>query len=706
MKADYLTYRRATSVSLLGLVIQTVLAVALLVYGVLAHDHAAVTACLAVALGVPIWLTLAIVYDQHRRERVEALEAERLAEAEGGGSSVFEGQAGEFRVAARRVQMLHRFAVPAVSLVLGAAMIGLGLWRLSEGRELLSPDRFAEPRQRGWAIALGLILAFVGFVFARYVSGMAKQKVWANLRAGSAAAVGAALLGLAMAVGQFIDIAGPDVVLRYLQVAFPIYLIASGAEIFLNFVLDMYRPRKPGELPRPAFDSRFLGFAAAPDRIAKSISDAINYQLGFNVTSGWFYRLLSRSLLLLVLLGVGIIWALTALTVIEPHQRGIVLRFGRPIGKELGPGLHLKAPWPIDRVEMPALLRTDARTGRMSVAGYTATGVRTIDLGTPPPTAEGPILWTNEHAREEIFQLVQPSRAGAESAARGDQDAGLAMVAVEIPMQYAVSDVMLFEQLAPPELRDGLLRSVAQREIVRYFSGAPLDDVIGGRRVEIAAGLRERIEAAFAGMNPGPDGKPMGAGVEILSLSVMRPHPPQKVAANFERVVQAEQNRQAKIEAANADEIETLTRVVGSVDLANRIVAEIDALTALRDGLGGDRAATPEQVRAQELKIQQLIETAGGRAASTIAEARAERWARHMRERGRAARYEGQLAAYAASPEVYKASLYFDALKEAFARSRLYITSESVKDLRMRVELQDRQSGLDVFDPNAGKPAE
>lgn len=703
MKADYLTYRRATSVSLLGLVIQAALAVALLVYGVLARDHAALTACLFVALGIPIWLTLAIVFDQHRRERVEALEAERLAEAEGAGSSVFEGQGTEFRVAARRVQTLHRFVVPAVSLVVGAAMIALGLWRLTEGRAFLSPDRFAEPRQRGWAIAIGLTLAFVGFVFARYVSGMAKQRVWANLRAGSAAAVGAALLGLAMAVGQFIDIAGPNVVLRYLQVAFPIFMIAAGAEIFLNFVLDLYRPRKPGELPRPAFDSRFLGFAAAPDRIAKSISDAINYQLGFNVTSGWFYRLLSRSVLLLVLLGVGIIWALTSLTVVQPHQRAIVLRFGRPVGKELGPGLHLKAPWPIDTVEAPVLLRTDPRTGRSSVAGYTATGVRTLELGTPPPTAAGPILWTNEHAREETFQLVQPSRAGTRSAGQ-DQVAGLAMVAIEIPMQYAVRDVMLFDQLAAPELRDDLLRSVAQREIVRFFSGAALDDVIGGRRVEIAQQLRRRIEAAYAAMNPGPDGRPRGAGVEILSLGVMRAHPPQKVAANFERVVQAEQNRQAKIESANADEIETLTRVVGSVELANRIVAEIDALTALRDGR--DRRATPEEILAQELKIQQLIETAGGRAAATIAEARAERWARHMRERGRAARYEGQLAAYEASPEVYKASLYFEALKQAFANARLYITSEAVKDLRITTDLQDRETGVDVFNPDIGKEPE
>lgn len=699
MKADYLTYRKATSVALLGLVIQTLLAVALVTYGVLARDHAGLTAAMMVGLGLPIWLTLAVVFDQHRRERVEAMEADRLAEVEGGNSSVFEGQAAEFRVAAKRVQFLHRFVVPAVSLATGAAMIGVGLWRLSQGRNLISPDHFAEPRFRGWSLTIGIVLAFVGFIFARYVSGMAKQRVWANLRAGSAAAVGAALLGLAMAVGQFIDIAGPDVVLRYLQVAFPIVMIALGAEIFLNFVLDLYRPRKPGELPRPAFDSRLLGFAAAPDRIAKSISDAINYQLGFNVTSGWFYRLLSRSLLLLLIFGVGIVWALTAMTVIKPHQRAVVLRFGKPVG-EIGPGLHFKAPWPIDRVEVPVQLHQDPRSGRYVTTGRTTTGVRTIDLGTPPPTAAGPILWTNEHAREELYQLVQPSRSGS-----GDASAtGLAMVAIEIPMQYAVRDVLLFEQLAPAELRDNLLRFTAQREVVRFFSGTSVDDVIGGRRVEMAQELKARIEKAFAAMNPGPDGQPLGAGVEVLSVAVMRPHPPQKVAANFERVVQAEQNRLSKIQAAEADEIKTLTGVVGSVELANKIVSEIDKLQSMdRSGPG---AATGQQILEQEQAIQKLIESAGGKAAATIADARAERWTRHMRERGRAARYAGQLASYDASPAVYKASLYFDALKEAIAKSRLYITTDAVRDLHIRVELQDRDSGVDVFNPDVGKQPE
>lgn len=691
MKADYLTYRRATSVSLLGLVIQTGLAAALLVYGVLARDHAAVTACITVALGLPIWAMLAIVYDQSRRERIEAMEAERLAEVEGA-TSVFES-GGDFRVAARRVHILHRYVLPIVSLAIGAAMILLGLWRRRQGQQLVSPDHFIEPSNRGWALTIGIVLAFVGFIFARYVSGMAKQKVWSNLRAGAASAVGAAVMGLAMAVGQFIDIAGPDVVLRYLQVAFPILMIVLGGEIFLNFVLDLYRPRKAGELPRPAFDSRLLGFAAAPDRIAKSISDAINYQLGFNVTSGWFYRLLSRSVLLLLLLGVGIVWALTALTVVQPHQRALVLRFGRPVG-EIGPGLHLKAPWPIDRVDIPVQLHKDEKTGRYNTVGYTTTGVRVIDLGTPPPTATGPILWTNEHAREENYQLVQPSRAGLDPAA-ANRSREIAMVAVELPLQYTIRDVTLYEQLAPPELRDDLLRSVAQREIVRFFGSVSVDDVLGGRAAELQEQLRARLEEAFAAMNPGPDGKPRGAGIEIAALGMMRPHPPQRVAANFERVVQAEQKRQARIESARADEIETLTQVVGSVELANTIVTELDVLDNLSEG----RAE-------QQLKIQKLIETAGGRAAATIASAKAERWERHMRERGRAARYAGQLASYTAAPAVYKASLYYDALREAFANSRLYITSDDVQNLHIRTELQDRDSGVDVFNPNAGKPIE
>jgi len=324
MKADYQSFKRAAATSLLGLGLQLAMGLVLLIYGVVRHDQAAQNGACYVLLGIAVWLILAVVFDQHRRERIEALEADALAQAGARESSVFGQQADEMRVAAKRLAWMHKVLVPVVSLMLAAALFGLGWWRFGIGKALFDNDIYRKTiadaaekgvvHDHGWLIAIGLGLAFTGFVFARYVSGMAKQPVWANLKAGAAQAVGAAVVGLALAVGSFVESLGQNVIARALPAAIPIFMMVMSGEIVLNFLLGVYRPRTPGEIPRPALDSRILGFIAAPDRLAESIGGALNYQFGFDVTGSWFYQLLSKSVTALVLMGLVVIWGLTCVT--------------------------------------------------------------------------------------------------------------------------------------------------------------------------------------------------------------------------------------------------------------------------------------------------------------------------------------------------------------------------------------------------------
>jgi len=105
-------------------------------------------------------------------------------------------------------------------------------------------------------------------------------------------------------------------------------------------------------------------------------------------------------------------------------------------------------------------------------------------------------------------------------------------------------------------------------------------------------------------------------------------------------------------------------------------------------------------VKDQEFKVQKLLEQAGGSAAQAVAEARADRWTRHMGERGRSSRYQGQIASYKAAPELYKASIYFDAMKNAVRDSRLFLTDDRVPDLRVNFDLKNVDNAANVFDPN------
>ena len=681
--------------SLIGLVIQLAMAVVLLIYGYLFRDVAALTASGLAGTGVVVWLSLAIVFDQHRRERVEALEADTLA-GDATSASVFDDSSGDLRVAGKRLDSIHRFFIPTVSILVGATLLGLGIWRLGAASGLASePITDWMPRySSSIALAIGLSIGFVGFIFARYVSGMATQTVWANLRGGAAFAVASSLYGITMAVGAFAEIAGQDVVLRYLPAAFAISQIVLGAEVFLNFLLNLYRPRKAGEMPRPGFDSRILAFVAAPDRIAESVSEAINYQFGFDVTGSWFYQLLSKVFLPIVIFGVVVVWMLSSIVVLEPHQRGLVLRWGAIRGDTIGPGLHIKAPWPIDRVLIPEFIETDT-LGRTIARERTAEGIRTIGAGSNSPTDDNkPILWTEQHAENEVFMVCQPARSTSAGTVAVDvtrRPGDLALIAAEVPVIYTIDNVLLYEQLGLPGVRDELLTSVARREVMLFFMTMSVDEILGTERMAISGELFGRIERAFAGLNPGDDGVPRGAGVKLLWVGAEGVHPPRATAPNFEGVVKAMHSRESIIHKAQTEAVIELTSVVGSVELAEQIADEIERVEQMQvDG------ADDADIREQELLIEGLLADAGGEAAATILDARAGRWITHLGAKRRMTEHAGFMAAFEAMPRLFMADMYFDAVLDAMADARVYIV-DARKELRIDLDLQTKDAQMDVF---------
>jgi regulator of protease activity HflC (stomatin/prohibitin superfamily) len=686
MKADYLTYRRGTSVSILGFSIQTVLALVLLIYSQYAQDPTAFTAALYAGIGLAVWVVLAVMFDLHRRERLEAMEIEAIGSGETG--SAFSGGDEELRVAARRLASMQRFFLPSVSVVIAVGLIAAGWWRLEVGRRLLAAEDALDPRYPGWAISIGIGVAFVGFVFAGFVSGMAKQRVWGALRAGAAWIVGVALFGFAMAVSQFVLYAArEEVLLRYLPVVVSVVMIGLGVEIIISFVLNLYRPRRPGEDQRPAFDSRFLGFLAAPDKIAESIGEAVNYQFGVDVTGSWFYQLLSRWIVLLIGLGALTAWLMTALVVVEPDQRALLLTLGQPAEEVLEPGLHMKWPWPISTIEIPVYEKSGSQEPI-----YTATGVRVIQIGTSPPdSGTGPILWTQQHATNEDYLIVQPPH-GESREERESSAPAAALIAVEVPLQFSIGDVLAYERLGTPGMRDDLLRAVGRRVVTQYLAQLPLDDILGARRSELAVELRDRLEAEYGKLNGGA-----GAGIEILFVGVEGVHPPQEVAAKFESVVQSQQLRAAAIEDAERVKIETLTRAAGSVPAAERVAGMLDELDGLKEAGGAEK-----EVAALRLAIQRELVRSGGEMGKLLIEASAQRWTRHLDERGRAALYVGQVESYRAAPAVYRAKKYLEALSSAMADARVYIVPDGNGLVQMMLE--DEATSQEMFDPNAGAP--
>lgn len=658
MKADYQSFKRAASVCLLGLVLQLAMGLTLLIHSVLSHNHSGLTGALFVLLGGVVWLSLAVVFDQHRRERIEALEAEAIAQQGGRAASAF-GEAEDLRVAGKRLAWMHRIMLPVVSLGYAGALAGIGYWRFRSGEALIDPGSFRPVEEHGWPISIGIALGFVGFMFARYVSGMAKQPVWANLRGGAAQAVGAAIVGVAIAVTHFIDYMGPDAASRYLQAILPALMMALALEVALNFVLGIYRPRRPGEVPRPAMDSRVLSFVAAPDRIAESIGGALNYQFGFDVTGSWFYQLLSRSVTALLVVGVAVLWLMTVVGVVQPNEQGIRLRLGGLVSEEpLKPGAYLKLPWPLERIE-----RFDTER------------VRRINIAGEAPTISGAILWTNDHKSAESFFLVQP--AALERTA-GVVSGDYSLVAAEIPLYYQVNDVIKFHTFAAADAREQVIRAEAQREVLRYMASMNVDDVLGRGRSAAAAELHRRISRRLAELE---------TGVGVLFVGIEGVHPPRETAEEYEKYVGANQEREALIDMGQREASEMLINAAGSLRTAEQLVSLINR---------AELEADAEKRTALEAEISDLIARAGGQAAVLLQQARADRWQKHMTARAEAEAYGGELMMYRASPRIYGATRYFDTLRDLIKDKRVYFVRG--ENIEVRVNLEDSALGGNLFE--------
>ncbi len=222
---------------------------------------------------------------------------------------------------------------------------------------------------------------------------------------------------------------------------------------------------------------------------------------------------------------------------------------------------------------------------------------------------------------------------------------------------------------------------------MRYMVPLEVDEILGPARLRIGRDLMARIQAAYDELGPaGPDGVPLGAGVEVVFVGLSNVHPPKDVAASFQRVVQAQQEQVTSEEQGRSEEISALAAVAGSVEQAHLIVAALEDLRQLEN----DPAADPENLLTKELAIEQLIRQGGGEAATLINEAQAHRWNHVMREWALALEVKGRTIAFRAAPSLYMWREIFQILETSLLDTRLYINNTDAHvEYRINLETQD-----------------
>jgi regulator of protease activity HflC (stomatin/prohibitin superfamily) len=283
-----------------------------------------------------------------------------------------------------------------------------------------------------------------------------------------------------------------------------------------------------------------------------------------------------------------------------------------------GPGAHFKLPWPADKI-----YRFRTEQIQSFAVGYT-----------PDPQSEAAniVLWTVPHKEENFLVGNRATVTVGDSNTNAASAKPVGLITASIPVQFQITNITdwVYNNTSPDEF----LTSIATREVVRYFAGSDLNDVLSHGRLEAASVLRDQIQAAANDHQ---------LGVKIVFVGLQDIHPPtgSDVAKTYENVVGAGQTRLAKILEAEAAAIRT-------------------------NAIAGAQAFTVTNV-------------ADANRVRVVAAAHA-----------RAALFTNQIPAYEAAPSVYRQRLYLQNFAAATKSARKYVLLVTNTQDVIQFDLEDK----------------
>lgn len=657
--------RRVQHVALLGLFLQAAAFGALVGISIWSDSHALAALARFVLFGIPIWIVLYLTLAQSRRVGLESLETQELRRARQTGTSqaLFELDDEALLLEQNRLKWMVRWLLPGCTVLVSALLL-LGnflVWGWSLG-EAFNMDAFHRTEQPTLMVPFVAGILGLCYMFGRWTLGAARTPGWELLRSGAVCMAGIVrtclLVAIALMITVVTQVEGVEPLATYM---IRLALIVLGLEFAVNFILDLYRPRSLGELPRPSFDSRLLGMAAEPGDIAKSMAEAFNYQFGFQVSSTWFYQLLQRWLFPLMVVSFAAVLMLTSVVVVDADEQVAVERFGRRLEGQasiLPPGIHFKWPYPIDVVYRAPVKRISEL-----VIG------EPIEEEDAERHADEAVVWTHEHGKfvAELMLLVaapkdedessgpqgtsQESRmdSGVKESGTAASDTGesvpVSLLMVSVPIEYRIKDIHSYLYTYQDPKR--LLENVAQQYLSDYAASVHLDELIGPGRMrfnrEIKRVLQERLDDS-------------GVGIEIAFAGIRGAHPPAQagVAEAFHGKISAVTGKAATITAAEGEHRRILVSAVGTERRALALDEAIREKRALNPG-------SPEFEKArkgvEDLLLgdpEQGTHPASGEAAKLIAEARARATRKISNAAAKVQIFGTQVAAFLAAPELYK----------------------------------------------------
>jgi HflK protein len=226
-----------------------------------------------------------------------------------------------------------------------------------------------------------------------------------------------------------------------------------------------------------------------------------------------------RELARAALAAVALIWACSGVTLVGPGESAVVQRFGRLVNAGLEPGLHVRAPWPLETVT-----RVPTRRIHVLEVGFRSPVV--------PPKEPIDLQWDTIHVDGQVQQVADENLV-----LTGDEN----LAELYAVVHYVIADPSryLFATRDP----DALVRMMAEGALRRIAAGYSLDALLTTERKALesrwADALRERLTH-------------VGAGVNVLGVHLADVHPPVEVVSAFRSVASAQEEQVMAVNEAEA----------------------------------------------------------------------------------------------------------------------------------------------------------
>jgi regulator of protease activity HflC (stomatin/prohibitin superfamily) len=355
-----------------------------------------------------------------------------------------------------------------------------------------------------------------------------------------------------------------------------------------------------------------------PPKPFSHLQDELKNRFGIDLRQSWAFAYIRRSLIPILGVLLGIAWLYSGLVEIPMAERGIYERFGAPVAV-WQPGIHAGLPWPMGRVqrmengvvhELSATLNEQPKESGAKTTDIKNDLENALPSAEDAPPASANRLWDASHLAEKS-QII----ASEVSTSDGNRQS-FHIVNMDVRFMYRIglSDSAALDARYTSADAPALIRSTANRILVRYFAARTLEGVLGEARTQMAKEIGTQLQADLDSLN---------SGVEIMSTVLEAIHPP-AAAANAYHAVQAAQIKAQAIisrERGNAAQQVNLAQVraliarneasatarqtIATAEVANRrFLAERDAYQQ------GGKAFLMEQYFAQltqGLKNAQLL---------------------------------------------------------------------------------------------------